>query len=148
MSDPSEELFTTKLHENCASIWLNLYMRDNEYVQQPSRSLAVLNPQHLKVLVSMILKDQKNITSLNWSTRQLFTATTQHLTPAVVKYKNLETKWSLGRDVVHFHYPSCTDSIKPSLQFSCNFVVINASEVSLCSQILKGLSTATILPMN
>jgi hypothetical protein len=27
------------------------------------------------------------------------------------------------------------DSIKPSLQFSCNFVVINASEGSLCFQI-------------
>jgi hypothetical protein len=26
-----------------------------------------------------------------------------------------------------FHYPSCTDSIKPSPSFSCNFVVINAS---------------------
>jgi hypothetical protein len=32
------------------------------------------------------------------------------------------------------HYPSCTDSIKPSLQFLCYFVVINASEGSLCFQ--------------
>jgi hypothetical protein len=32
--------------------------------------------------------------------------------------------------------PSCTDSIKPGLKFSCNFVVINASERSLCFQIL------------
>jgi hypothetical protein len=30
---------------------------------------------------------------------------------------------------------TCTDSIKPSLQFLCNFVVINASEGSLCFQI-------------
>jgi hypothetical protein len=30
--------------------------------------------------------------------------------------------------------PSYTDSIKPSLQCSCNFVVINASEGSLCFQ--------------
>jgi hypothetical protein len=29
----------------------------------------------------------------------------------------------------------CTDSIKPNLQFSCNFVVINASEGSLCFHI-------------
>jgi hypothetical protein len=39
------------------------------------------------------------------------------------------------RDVARIHYPSCTDSIKPSLQFSCYFVVINASEGSLCFQI-------------
>jgi hypothetical protein len=39
------------------------------------------------------------------------------------------------RDVACIHYPSCTDSIKPSLQFSCNFVVINASEGSFCFQI-------------
>jgi hypothetical protein len=36
------------------------------------------------------------------------------------------------RDVASIHYPSCTDSIKPSLQFLCNFVVINATEGSLC----------------
>jgi hypothetical protein len=39
------------------------------------------------------------------------------------------------RDVARNHYPSCTDSIKSSLKFSCNFVVINASEGSLCFQI-------------
>jgi hypothetical protein len=39
------------------------------------------------------------------------------------------------RDVARIHYPSCTDSIKPNLQFCCNFVVINASEGSLCFQI-------------
>jgi hypothetical protein len=39
------------------------------------------------------------------------------------------------RDVARIHYPSCTDSIKPSLQYPCNFVVINASEGSLCFQI-------------
>jgi hypothetical protein len=38
------------------------------------------------------------------------------------------------RDVALIHYLSCTDSIKPSLQFLCNFVVINASEGSLCFQ--------------
>jgi hypothetical protein len=32
------------------------------------------------------------------------------------------------------HYPSCTDSIQPGLQFSCNFVVINASEGSFFSK--------------
>jgi hypothetical protein len=39
------------------------------------------------------------------------------------------------RDVALIHDPSCTDSIKPSLQFSCNFDEINASEGSLCFQI-------------
>jgi hypothetical protein len=43
------------------------------------------------------------------------------------------------RDFALIHYPSCTDSIKPSLQFSCNFVVINASEGSLCFQIFLPL---------
>jgi hypothetical protein len=38
------------------------------------------------------------------------------------------------RDFALIHYPSCTDSIKPSVQCSCNFVVINASEGSLCFQ--------------
>jgi hypothetical protein len=41
--------------------------------------------------------------------------------------------WGL-RDVAHFHYPSCPDSVKPNLQFSCNFVEINISEGSLCFQ--------------
>jgi hypothetical protein len=41
--------------------------------------------------------DQKNIATLKYSTGQLFTAAaTQHLTPVVVKYKNLKTKRSLG----------------------------------------------------
>jgi hypothetical protein len=39
------------------------------------------------------------------------------------------------RDVARFHYPSCTDFIKPCLQLSCNFPVINASKGSLFSQI-------------
>jgi hypothetical protein len=39
------------------------------------------------------------------------------------------------RDVALIHNPSCTDSIKPSLQFLCNFVVINASEGPLYFQI-------------
>jgi hypothetical protein len=38
------------------------------------------------------------------------------------------------RDVALIHYPSCIDSIKQSLQFLCNFVVINASEGSPCFQ--------------
>jgi hypothetical protein len=58
--------------------------------------------------------------------------------PAQLSVENLgPLKPVLGgvRDVARMHYPSCTDSIKPSLQFSCNFVVINASEGSLCFQI-------------
>jgi hypothetical protein len=61
---------------------LSLYMKDNEYVQHSSRpqapSWAALNSQHLLVLASMIPKDQKNITSLKWSTGQPLTAATQH----------------------------------------------------------------------
>jgi hypothetical protein len=34
-------------------------------------------------------------------------------------------------DVALFNYFSCTDSIKPNLQFSCNFDDFNASEGSL-----------------
>jgi hypothetical protein len=45
--------------------------------------------------------------------------------------------WELGtahvvlggvRDVALLHYPSCTDSMKQSLQFSCKFAVFNAPE--------------------
>jgi hypothetical protein len=32
------------------------------------------------------------------------------------------------RDVALIHFPSCSDAIKPSLQFSCYIVVINPSE--------------------
>jgi hypothetical protein len=35
------------------------------------------------------------------------------------------------RNITLFHYPSFTDFIKPSLQFSSNFAVFNASEGSL-----------------
>jgi hypothetical protein len=38
------------------------------------------------------------------------------------------------RDDALFHYFLCTDSIKRSLQVSCNFAVFNASEVSLFSR--------------
>jgi hypothetical protein len=59
------------------SVWLNLYMRDNEKVQHPSRPQApvwvVLSSQHLIVLASMIPKDQKNITTLNWTNTALDT---------------------------------------------------------------------------
>jgi hypothetical protein len=34
------------------------------------------------------------------------------------------------RNVALFHHPSFTDSIKPSLQFLCNFIVVEASEGS------------------
>jgi hypothetical protein len=60
--------------------------------------------------------------------------------PALLSVENgVPLKPVLGdvRDVAHFHYPSGTDSIKSSLQFSCNFVVINASEGSLCFKIFK-----------
>jgi hypothetical protein len=50
----------------------------------------------------------------------------------------LNSKQSMDMDLTSWftliHYPSCTDSIKPSLQFLCYFVVINASEGSLCFQ--------------
>jgi hypothetical protein len=40
-------------------------------------------------------------------------------------------------NVALIHYPSCTNSIKPSLQTSCYFVLINAAEGSLCFQVSK-----------
>jgi hypothetical protein len=49
------------------------------------------------------------------------------------------------RDVALIHYPSWTDSIKPSLQFLCNFVVINASEESLCFQIFFTLPGSCVI---
>jgi hypothetical protein len=56
----------------------------------------------------------------------------------IIKWSEINIKINLriplGRDVALIHYPSCTDSIKPSLQFLCYFVVINASEGSLSFQ--------------
>jgi hypothetical protein len=57
-------------------------MRDNEKLQHPSRPLAPAI-----VLESIIMKDQKNKTEVRY--RATFSIALQHLTPAVVKYKNL-----------------------------------------------------------
>jgi hypothetical protein len=70
------------------------------------------------------------------------------LMPALLSVENwVPLKPVLGgvRDVALIPYPSCTDSIKPSLQFSCNFVVINASEGSLCFQIFITVQTRFFL---
>jgi hypothetical protein len=47
-------------------------------------------------------------------------------------------------DVAPFHYPSRTDSIKASLQFSCNFAVFNAFEGSLFSKHLYIIKVTVI----
>jgi hypothetical protein len=70
-----------------------------------------------------------------------FSGSSGSLMPAQLSVENwvpLKPVLGVVRDVAFIHYPSCTDSIKPSLQFSCNFVVINASEGSLCFQIFRG----------
>jgi hypothetical protein len=67
-----------------------------------------------------------------------FSGPSGSLMPALLSVENwVPLKPVLGgvRDVTRIHYPSCTDSIQPSLKFSCNFVVINASDGSLCLQI-------------
>jgi hypothetical protein len=64
------------------------------------------------------------------------------LMPALLSVENwVPLKPVLGgvSDVALIYYPSCTDLIKPSLQFLCYFVVIIASEGSLCFQILIDL---------
>jgi hypothetical protein len=80
----------------------------------------------------------KSCTVLPFSTVN-FSSPSGSLMPALLSIENLvpfkPVLWDLT-DIALIHYPSCTDSIKPSLQFSCNFVVINASEGSLCFQIL------------
>jgi hypothetical protein len=53
--------------------------------------------------------------------------------PALLSVENrVPLKPVLGdvRDIAFFHYTACTDSIKRSLHFSCNFVVINALDGS------------------
>jgi hypothetical protein len=57
---------------------------------------------------------------------------------STIKYWELSTAQAGARGVRYvalIHYPSCTDSIKPSLKFLWNTIVINASEGSLCFQI-------------
>jgi hypothetical protein len=54
-----------------------------------------------------------------------------------IKCWELSTAQASARGVSNValnHYHSCTDSIKPSLQFLCYFVAINASDGSLCFQ--------------
>jgi hypothetical protein len=46
------------------------------------------------------------------------------------KLNTAQTGAGGGVKLNFFHYPSCTESIKPSLQFLCNFDVYNASEGS------------------
>jgi hypothetical protein len=88
---PLESTNQTNYMKIADSVWLSLCMRPNEKVQHPSRpqlapAWAVLTFQHLKVLESMIPKDQKTIiTTLKYSTGQPFIVAT----PAVMKYKNL-----------------------------------------------------------
>jgi hypothetical protein len=67
----------------------------------------------------------------------IFSCPSGSLMPALLSVENwVPLKPVLGgvMDVALIYYPSCTDSIKPSQQFSCNFVVINAFEGSLCFQ--------------
>jgi hypothetical protein len=52
-----------------------------------------------------------------------------------IEYSSSRCQGTLGK-LQLFHCPSCSDSIKPSLQFLYNFVVIDASERSLFLQIL------------
>jgi hypothetical protein len=72
------------------------------------------------------------IPSLNFYLFELlyFSGPSGSLMPALLSVQNrVPLKPMIGgvRDVALIHYPSCTDSIKPSLQYSCNFVAINAS---------------------
>jgi hypothetical protein len=67
----------------------------------------------------------------------IFSGPSVSLMPALLSFENLvPLKQVLGdvKDVSLVHYPSCTDSIKQSLLFSCNFFVINASEGFICFQ--------------
>jgi hypothetical protein len=67
----------------------------------------------------------------------IFSGPSGSLMPALLSVENLvPLKPVLGgmRDIALIHNP-CKDSIKLRLQFSCNFVVSNAPEGSLCFQI-------------
>jgi hypothetical protein len=65
----------------------------------------------------------------------IFSGPSGSLMPALISVENWVplklVLWGV-RDVALIHYPSCSDSIKPSVQLLCYFVVINASEGSLC----------------
>jgi hypothetical protein len=53
------------------------------------------------------------------------------------------------RDAARIHNPSCTDSIKPSLQFSCNFVVLMLTRDHFVSRFLiQYVNVSYILLLN
>jgi hypothetical protein len=53
--------------------------------------------------------------------------------------------WVVG-DVALFYYPPCSDSIKPSLQFSCHFAVSNVSEGSLFPNFVTPMNPNQLQP--
>jgi hypothetical protein len=61
-----------------------------------------------------------------------FSGPSESLMTALLSVENWVPLKGGVRDVALIHYPSCSNSIKPSLQFLCNFVVINASNDSIC----------------
>jgi hypothetical protein len=67
----------------------------------------------------------------------VFSGLSGSLNPALLSVENwVPHKTVLGgeRDVAFIHYPSCITTIKQGLQFSCNFIAINASKGSFFFQ--------------
>jgi hypothetical protein len=76
-----------------------------------------------------------------------FSGPTGSLVPALLSVENwvpLKLVPGVVRDVALIHYPLCTDSIKPSLQFSCYLIVIHAFDGSLCFQVLHSMRNGRV----
>jgi hypothetical protein len=135
--------------ENVAgSVWLSLFMDGNVKWKLPSTppSTGLSRIQHLKwtgTILNFETSADVFIWRLSWNL-QCITISLHLMLLGTLIFNNLFfsrheiTKLRNRKSLlVWFTFPSCTDSIKPSLQFLRNFVVINASEGSLCFQIFK-----------
>jgi hypothetical protein len=99
-SDPSKALTSAIIHEKCITrfnwicSWVIMKKCNTAHPRLPA--WVVLNCKHLKVLESIIPQNQKNISTLKWSTGQLSTTATRQWLPSVVMNKYLEKLWSLS----------------------------------------------------
>jgi hypothetical protein len=102
------------------SVWLGLYMRKMYQVQNPTRSLSRTERYSIFNTYKWQQRTKNNI-----YTGQLFTAVTQHLTPAIVKYKHLDNMWSL----VSINYNKITWRFQTPFDLICTWGIMKKCNI-------------------